>query len=343
MAVVGGAAVTTLLKNEVLFGWYAIGLVIGFSASCALGLGRYGKQVDARLVADLDVLEVDDWTSRGKRWQHDGLSSRIAQEERSLPLIKSPNQGYHELPLSTYTHAGVRSNAMKIMVVDHDCDMVDLLSFWLKGHGYDVVRAVDGEQAIQRWHEAWPDLVLLDLHLPKRDGFAVCQEIRSETSAMALILTGSDCEDDEVRGLEMGADDYLRKPLSPRRLLARITAVMRRSSPAHQASASLVMTVGPITLDPLRQEVLRDESTVKMTPTESRLLHLLMTHTGHVLTPGIISSRMWGHAEGGNTGLIKTHMHHLRQKVERDAKRPRHILTVPGRGYTFTVPVPVEQ
>lgn len=258
-------------------------------------------------------------------------------------MITSLKQGYYELPLSTYKHAGVRSNAMKIMVADHDYEMVDILSFWLKGQGYDVVRAVDGEQAIKRWHEARPDLVLLDLHLPKCDGFAVCQQIRSETSAMALILTGSDCEEDEVRGLELGADDYLRKPLSPRRLLAHITAVMRRSSHSHPESASPMMTVGPITLDPLLHEVLRDECKVKMTPTESRLLHLLMTYTGQVLTPGIISSRIWGHAESKKIGLIKTHIHHLRQKVERDAKSPRHILTVPGRGYTFTVPVPVEQ
>jgi DNA-binding response OmpR family regulator len=230
---------------------------------------------------------------------------------------------------------------MKIMVADHDCDLVDLLSFWLKRQGYDVVRAFDGEQAIQRWHEAWPDLVLLDLHLPKHDGFAVCQQMRSETHAMALILTGSDCEEDEVRGLELGADDYLRKPVSPRRLLARITAVMRRSSHAHPDAAAPVITVGPFTLDVMRHEVLRDESKVKVTPTESRLLHLLMTHTGQVLTPGVISRRMWGYDEVGDTDLIKTHMHHLRQKVEPDAKRPSSILTVPGRGYTFTVPVPV--
>ncbi len=228
---------------------------------------------------------------------------------------------------------------MKIMVADHDCDLVDLLSFWLKRQGYDVVRAFDGEQAIQRWHQAWPDLVLLDLHLPKHDGFAVCQQMRSETHAMALILTGSDCEEDEVRGLELGADDYLRKPLSPRLLLARITAVMRRSSHARPDAASPVITAGPFTLDVMRHEVLRAERKVKVTPTESRLLHLLITHPGQVLTPDIISSRMWGHDEVGNTGLIKTHIHHLRQKVEFDAKSPRHILTVPGRGYTFTVPV----
>jgi DNA-binding response OmpR family regulator len=258
-------------------------------------------------------------------------------------MLKSRNQGHHELPLPTYKHRDVRSNAMKIMVADHDRDMVDLLSFWLKGHGYNVVWAVDGKQAINRWHQAWPDLVLLDLHLPTRDGFEVCQQMRSETHAMALILTGSDCEEDEVRGLEMGADDYLRKPFSPRRLLARITAVMRRSSPTHPDAGSPVITVGPITLDPLRHEVLRDASKVKVTPTQSRLLHLLMTHPGQVLTPGIISSRMWGYDEVGSTGLIKTHIRHLRQKVERDAKSPRHILTVPGRGYTFSAPVPAEK
>src|SRR5260221_11205800 len=202
---------------------------------------------------------------------NEGLASRSAQEERSLRMIKARNQEDHELVNSTYTH---RSKAMKIMVADYDCDLVDLLSCWLKGQGYDVVRAFDGEQAIRRWHEAWPDLVLLDLHLPKRDGFAVCEQMRSETHAMALILTGSACEEDEVRGLELGADDYLRKPVSPRRLLPRITAVMRRSSHARPDAASPVLTAGPFTLDVMRHEVLRAERKVKVTPTESRLLHL---------------------------------------------------------------------
>jgi DNA-binding response OmpR family regulator len=233
----------------------------------------------------------------------------------------------------------VKGNEMKIMVADHDRDMVDLLRFWLKERGYDVIRAVDGKQAIKRWHEACPDMVLLDLHLPKRDGFEVCQQMRSERHTMALILTGSDCEEDEIRGLEMGADDYLRKPFSPKRLLAHITAVMRRYSHSRANTASPLITVGPITLDPLRHEVLQDERKVKLTPTESSLLHLLMTHTGQVLTPGIICSRMWGDDEVGNTGLIKTHIHHLRQKMERDAKSPGYIVTVSGKGYTFNVPV----
>jgi DNA-binding response OmpR family regulator len=232
---------------------------------------------------------------------------------------------------------------MKIMVADHDRDMVDLLSFWLEERGYDVIRAVDGKQAIKRWHEARPDMVLLDLHLPKRDGFEVCQQMRSERHTMALILFGNDCEEDEIRGLETGADDYLRKPFSRRRLLAHITAVMRRCSHSRANDASPLMTVGPITLDPLRHEVLRAECEVKLTPTESRVLHLLMMHTGQVLTPGNICSCMWGDDEVGNTGLIKTHVHHLRQKMERDAKSPRYIVTVSGMGYTFKVPVPDEK
>ena len=227
---------------------------------------------------------------------------------------------------------------MKIMVADHDRDMVDLLSFWLNERGYDVVQAVDGKQAIKRWHEAWPDLVLLDLYLPKRDGFEVCQQMRSESHSLALILFGSDREEDEIRGLEMGADDYLRKPFSPRRLLAHINAVMRRYSYSHENAVSPLMTVGPFTLDPLRHEVLRDERKVQLTPTESRLLHLLMTNTGQVLTPGIINSRLWGEDEVKNTSLIKTYIHHLRQKMERDVKSPRYIVTVSGSGYTFEVP-----
>src|SRR6266436_2393652 len=223
------------------------------------------------------------------------------------------------------------------MVADDDHEVVDMLSYWLKGHGYDVIRAFDGEQAIKRWRETLPDLVILDIQMPKLDGFEVCRQMRTETNSMVLILTAHDREDDEVRGLELGADDYLRKPFSPRQLLARITTVMRGASQAHPESASPVMTAGPITLDALRHEVLRGGRKVKVTPTESRLLHLLLTHPGQVLTPGIISRRIWGHDEGGNTDLIKTHIHHLRQKVEFDAKSPRHILTVPGRGYTFTV------
>ena len=181
---------------------------------------------------------------------------------------------------------------MKIMVADDDRDMVDMLSYWLKGHGYDVVRAFDGEQAIKRWRETLPDLVILDIQMPKLDGFEVCRQMRSETNAMVLILTTHDREDDEVRGLELGADDYLRKPFSPRQLLARIKAIMRRSSSTRGTSGSSMTTVGPVTLDAMRHEVTRDGTKVRLTPTESRLLHLLITHTGQVLTTDMIIERV---------------------------------------------------
>ncbi len=181
---------------------------------------------------------------------------------------------------------------MKIMVADDDRDMVDMLSYWLKGHGYDVIRAFDGEQAIKRWRETLPDLVILDVQMPKLDGFEVCRQMRSETNSMVLILTAHDREDDEIRGLEMGADDYLRKPFSPRQLLARIKALMRRSNSSKGSSSSSAISVGPVTLDAMRHEVTRDGLKVRLTPTESRLLHLLITHTGQVLTTDMIDDTL---------------------------------------------------
>lgn len=232
---------------------------------------------------------------------------------------------------------------MKIMVADDDRDMVDLLSYWLKGHGYDVIRAFDGEQAVKRWRETLPDLVILDVQMPKLDGFEVCRQMRSETNSMVLILTAHDREDDEIRGLEMGADDYLRKPFSPRQLLARIKAIMRRSTNIRGNANSSAITVGTVTLDTMRHEVNRDGVKVRLTPTESRLLHLLITHTGQVLTTDTIIERVWGYDEAGDSGLVKTHIRHLRQKVEPDPNSPQYITTVPGVGYTFTTPIALEQ
>jgi len=231
---------------------------------------------------------------------------------------------------------------VKILVADDDRDMVDMLSYWLKGHGYDVVRAFDGEQALKRWRETLPDLVILDVQMPKLDGFEVCRQMRMETNSMVLILSALDREDDEVRGLELGADDYLRKPFSPRQLLARIKALMRRSSSTRGNDTSSSITVGPVTLDAMRHEVTRDGTKVRLTPTESRLLHLLISHTGQVLTTDMIIERVWGYDEVGDSGLVKTHIRHLRQKVEPDPNSPQYIMTVPGVGYTFAVPVTIE-
>ena len=224
---------------------------------------------------------------------------------------------------------------MKILVADDDRDLVDLLTYWLKSHGYDVLRAFDGEQAIARWREGKPDLVILDVEMPKVDGFEVCRKMSGESTALVLFLTCRDREADEVRGLDLGADDYLGKPFSPRQLLARIRALGRRAIAAPHISTSSLVSVGPISLDSMRHEAMRNGIKVRLTPTESRLLHLLLTHSGQVLTTDVIVERVWGYDDAGDTGLVKTHIRHLRQKVEPEPNAPQYIVTVPGVGYTF--------
>jgi len=231
---------------------------------------------------------------------------------------------------------------MKILVADDDRDLVDLLTYWLKGHSFDVVRAFDGEQAIIKWREDKPDLVILDVEMPKLDGFEVCRRMSGESTALVLFLTCRDREVYEVRGLDLGADDYLRKPFAPKQLLARIRALTRRAAVAPHVSPNSLVTVGPITLDPMRHEVMRNGVKVRLTPTESRLLHLLLTHSGQVLTTDIIVERVWGYDDSGDTGLVKTHIRHLRQKVEPEPSTPQFIVTVPGVGYTFMAQVPTE-
>lgn len=227
---------------------------------------------------------------------------------------------------------------MRVLVADDDRDLVDLLTYWLKGHGYDVVRAFDGEQAVVKWRESKPDMVILDVEMPRLDGFEVCRRMSGESVAMVLFLTCRDHEMDEVRGLDLGADDYLRKPFSPRQLLARIRALARRVASTPHASSTSVVTSGPITLDSMRHEAMRDGIKVRLTPIESRLLHLLLTHAGQVLSTEVIVERVWGYSDG-DTGLIKTHIRHLRQKLEPEPNTPQYILTVPGVGYTFIAQV----
>lgn len=225
---------------------------------------------------------------------------------------------------------------MRILVADDDRDMVDLLGYWLKGHNHDIVRAFDGEQAIDKWRETKPDMVILDLDMPKLDGFEVCRRMTGESTALVMMLTCSDREADEVRSLDLGADDYLIKPFSPRHLLAHIRALQRRGGGEPTARGSSNVTVGPISHDPMRHEAKRDGVKVRLTPTESRLLHLLMTHAGQVLTTDQIVERVWGYDDSGDNGLVKTHIRHLRQKIEPQPNgTPQFIVTIPGVGYTF--------
>jgi DNA-binding response OmpR family regulator len=225
---------------------------------------------------------------------------------------------------------------MKVLVATADSSLADVLSFCLKRQGYAVVRAFDSTQTIKRWREASPDLIILDTQLPQLERLEVWLQLWSAAKAVALILLGNKSEPDEIHWLEMGADDYVLQPFSAKPQLARITAVMRRSSRWPQEAGSPAFTVGSITFDAGRQEVLRDGTTVSLTPTEGRLLHLLIRHAGQVVTTGMICQRLWRDERAANSDLIKVHISHLRQKVEPDGKRSRYIRTVPGQGYTFS-------
>ncbi len=224
---------------------------------------------------------------------------------------------------------------MKLLVVDSDRDLVEMLTGWLRMHGYEVCRAYNGERAQKEWLEQRPDLVIIDPALKDVDALALCRDLRSKHDALILVVTDGKDMQDEVRALEAGADDYLRKPFFPAQLLARIRAVSRRARSTLEQRPSSIVTVGPIRIDSLRNEVSVYGRTIRLTPTESKLLHLLAVNANDVCTADQIVSHVWGYEDAGDTSLIKAHIRHLRQKIEPDPAQPCYILTVSGVGYTL--------
>ena len=224
---------------------------------------------------------------------------------------------------------------MKLLVVDSDRDLVEMLTSWLKTLGYDVYRAYSAERARDEWLEQRPDLVILDIALGESDMLAMCRELRAKHDTLLLVVTDGKDVHDEVRCLEAGADDYLRKPFFPSQLLARIRAVSRRARTSLEHHASSVVTVGPICVDSLHNEVTIRGKSVRLTPTESKMLHLLAANANDVCSASQIVNHVWGYNGGGDACLIKAHIRHLRQKIESEPGSPRYILTVPGVGYTL--------
>ncbi|QBD78401.1 response regulator transcription factor [Ktedonosporobacter rubrisoli] len=224
---------------------------------------------------------------------------------------------------------------MKLLVIDSDRDLVEMLTSWLKTLGYEVYRAYNAERAKIEWIEQRPDLVIMDTALKDVDLLAMCRELRTKHDALVLVVTDGKDVQDEVRCLESGADDYLRKPFYPSQLLARIRAVSRRARSTLERRPSSIVTVGPICVDSLHNEVTIHGKTARLTPTESKLLHLLAISANDVCTANQIVTHVWGYDGDGDAGLIKAHIRHLRQKIEPDPGNPRYILTVPGVGYTL--------
>lgn len=225
---------------------------------------------------------------------------------------------------------------MKVLLVDDDLSLAEVTAFALRRAGFLVVLAHDGEQALDIWAEEHPDLIILDIQLPGKDGLSVCRELRAMSSVPIIMLTVRDSDDDIVHGLEIGADDYLTKPFSPKQLIARAHAVLRRSSGMLQpAGQQAPLVVGDLELDPMRQTVCSPQGLVRLTRLEFRLLHYLVINHGQIVPTEAILSHVWGYAGTGDRTLLKQLVYRLRQKIVHPDPDRHYIETVPGIGYTI--------
>ena len=238
---------------------------------------------------------------------------------------------------------------MKALIVDDDRVLADVLAFTLRREGFQVILAYDGEAALHRWAEEQPDIIVLDVNMPKLDGFSVCRRIREQADTPIILLTVRGEEDDIVHGLKLGADDYITKPFSPRQLVARAHAVLRRAGRAPHPS---IRQVGDLTLDSSRRELrVGGENAVSLSPLESRLLDYLMLNAGHVLSTDAIITHVWG-PEGGDRDMLRQLIHRLRGKIaeacgavagELDPAHQAYVETIPGLGYGLTISSPPEE
>ena len=219
---------------------------------------------------------------------------------------------------------------MKILVVDDDSDLLALVAFALAQAGYVVVKASDARAASRLFADELPDLVILDINLPDGSGFGVCESIRSQSQVPIMMLTARGEEEDLVRALELGADDYLTKPFSPRTLLARVKALLRRAG----VDSAGALEAGPFSLD-LEAHALAvaGGTTFKLTKLETRLMQILIANAGHVVGTDRLLSHVWGHRGSGDRQLLKQLVHRLRHKVESDPSQPRYLQTEAGAGY----------
>lgn len=222
---------------------------------------------------------------------------------------------------------------MKALIADDDTDFVDLMSYVLGREGYTVLAAVNGHQAIERWQAERPDIVLLDGNMPGVDGFEVCRRIRSDSETPVIMLTGRDEEEDVVQGFHLGADDYVTKPFSPKELVARVRAVLRRAETA-SAPADLIKA-GDVTIDVPRLAVRVRGRDVELTPTEFQILATLARSPGRVFTRAQLLDAVHGVAFESYERAIDAHVKNIRRKLEPDPREPRYVLTVHGVGYRF--------
>jgi DNA-binding response OmpR family regulator len=219
-----------------------------------------------------------------------------------------------------------------ILVVDDDRKTVSLIQLYLENEGFRVVSVYDGRAALQLAHQEHPDLIILDLMLPYVDGLDICHILRQETNVPVIMVTARATEDDKLTGLELGADDYITKPFSPRELVARVKAVLRRTK-NHLADLPLVQDFGDLSIDYQRHEVKLEGTLVRLTPREYRLLTTLARQPGRVFTRHELLEKVFGLDYDGLERTVDVHMKNLRKKIELDPASPQYIQTVYGVGY----------
>ena len=220
-----------------------------------------------------------------------------------------------------------------ILVVDDEANIVSLLRYNLEQQGFEVICASDGNEAIALARREHPDLILLDVMLPDRSGIDVTRTIRKESKTPIIMVTSKVEEIDKVLGLEMGADDYVPKPFSPRELIARIKAVLRRTSDHSEEKDEI--TFDKLSINLVKHEVRKNGQIVELKPKEFDLLRLMATNPGKVYTRDFLLEQLWGYDYLGDTRTVDVHMRRLRQKIEDDPSNPKQLKTVHGIGYKF--------
>ncbi|KGX93699.1 PhoP family transcriptional regulator [Pontibacillus halophilus JSM 076056 = DSM 19796] len=230
--------------------------------------------------------------------------------------------------------------SFKIQVVDDEQPIADILKFNLEKEGYEVVCAFDGQEAIELANEEVPDLILLDIMLPSKDGMEVCREIRKNHSMPIIMLTAKDSEIDKVLGLELGADDYVTKPFNNRELIARVKANLRRHQNVAEESAKQTndIQIGKLIIHPDAYTVTRDGEQIELTHREFELLHYLAKHIGQVMTREHLLETVWGYDYYGDVRTVDVTVRRLREKIEENPSTPMWIVTRRGVGYYLRTP-----
>jgi DNA-binding response OmpR family regulator len=223
---------------------------------------------------------------------------------------------------------------MKVLIADDDRDLLELINFALTQAGYLVVKAADGTTAIREFESESPDLAVLDINMPGASGFQVCEAIRAKSNVPVMMLTVRNEEEDLVKAIELGADDYLTKPFSPRTLLARIKALLRRAGMENTAP----LAAGRVTLNVEEHTVrISNGAPVRLTKLELRLLQMLLANVGRTVSSDRLLVHIWGHRNSGDRQLLKQLVHRLRQKIETDPALPQLLQTAAGAGYKLVV------